>query len=73
MTLEIQFKLKNNPNYIKYLRENSNWYKVLNRYPERFNQFVDEVKTNYKLRSTDKISKAIDTFDMLQTLLGSLK
>ena len=32
MTLELQFKIKNNPYYARYLRENSNWYKILNIY-----------------------------------------
>ena len=73
MTLDLQFKIKSDNNYLKYLRENSNWYKVLNRYPERFNEFVEEVKVNYKLRPVDKISRAIDTFDMLQTILNTLK
>ena len=31
MSLDIQFKLRENPDYLKYLRENSWWYKVLNR------------------------------------------
>ena len=33
MTLDIQFKIKNDPNYIRYLHENSYWYKFLNRNP----------------------------------------
>ena len=73
MTLDIQFKLKENPNYLKYLRENSNWYKTLNRYPSKFNDFINEVKVNYKLRPTDQISKVIDTFDMLQNIFKVIK
>lgn len=72
MTIDLQFKIKNNPNYLKYLRENSNWYKYLNRYPEKFNDFVEEVKTNYKLKTTDKISKVIETFDMVESILKTL-
>ncbi len=73
MVLDLQYKLKSNPNYIKYLRENSHWYKTLNRNPSSFNMFEEEVKTNYKLRPTDKLSKALDTFDMIQTVILSLK
>ena len=73
MTLDIQFKLKSNPNYIKYLRENSYWYKILNRNPDKFNEFVEEVKTKYHLRPTDKIKKAIDTVDMLSNVLSAFK
>ena len=73
MTLDTQFKLKSNPLYIKYIHENSYWYKILNREPNRFNEFVEEVKINYKLRPSDKINKALSTFEMLSAILGSLK
>ena len=36
MSLEIQFRLKNNPNYLKYLHFHSAWYKELNRNPAIF-------------------------------------
>lgn len=73
MTLEVQFKLKNNPLYIKYLHENSYWYKILNRNPEMFSEFVNEVRTNYKLRPTDKINKALSTFEMISSVISALK
>ena len=73
MTLELQFKLKSNPLFIKYLHENSYWYKILNRDPDMFNDFVNEVKKNYKLRPTDRISEAINTFEMLTSIFSSLK
>lgn len=70
MNIDIQFKIKNNKNYIKFLRENSNWYKYLNRDSNNFKYFEEEVKTIYRLRPSDKISKALDTFDMIQTLFS---
>lgn len=73
MTLELQFKLKSNPLFIKYLHENSYWYKFLNRDPSLFDEFVNEVRTNYKLRTTDKINKALSTFEMISTIISSLK
>ena len=73
MTLEVQFKLKSNPLFIKYLHENSYWYKILNREPNMFNEFVNEVKKNYKLRTSDKINEAINTFEMLTSIFGALK
>lgn len=72
MTLELQFKLKSNPLYLKYLHENSHWYKVLNRDPSMFNNFVEEMKTAYKLRPTDKINKALNTFEMVSAIISSL-
>ena len=73
MTLDIQFKLKSNPLFIKYLHENSYWYKILNREPNMFNEFVEEVKKNYKLRTSDKINEAINTFEMLTSIFSALK
>lgn len=72
MTLDLQFKIKSNPLFIKYLHENSHWYKFLNRNPELFNDFVDEMKTNYKLRPSDKLNKALNTFEMVTSILSSL-
>ena len=73
MTLELQFKLKSNPLYIKYLHENSYWYKILNRNPNMFNEFVNEVKRNYKLRTSDRLNEALNTFEMITSIFGALK
>lgn len=73
MTLDVQFKLKSNPLFIKYLHENSYWYKFLNRNPSMVNEFIEEVKTNYKLRPSDKLDKMLSTFEMISTIVSSLK
>lgn len=73
MTLDTQFKIKSNPMYIKYLHENSYWYKILNRDPSMFNEFVEEIKTNYKLRPSDRLNKALSTFEMISAIVSSLK
>ena len=73
MSLDLQFKIKSNPNYIRFLRENSYWYKYLNRDEAYFKQFEEEVKTAYKLRTSDKVNKALTTVEMIQTVLSTLK
>ena len=73
MNLDTQFKLKNNPLYIKYLRENSYWYKILSREPNSFRTFEEEVKINYKLRPEDRISQALDYIEMIETIMSTLK
>lgn len=73
MNLDIQFKLKNNPNYLKYIRTHSYWYRILIREPSLFKQFEEEVKEVYGLRPTDRIGKALDTIQLFQNLLTSLK
>ena len=73
MTLDVQFKIKSNPLFVKFLHENSYWYKILNRDPDMFNEFVNEVKKNYKLRASDRINSALNTFEMISTLFSTLK
>lgn len=73
MTLDIQFKIKNNPNYLRYIRENSLWYKELNRNPENFKIFEEEVKEKYKLRPSDRLEKAIQTLELLQNVMSTFK
>lgn len=73
MILDIQFKIKSNPNYLRYLREHSYWYKILNRNPSMFKIFEENVKKEYKLRTSDKISKALSTIEMFQNVISSLR
>ena len=73
MTLDIQFRLKSNPLYIKYLRENSYWYKILMRQPEKFKEFEEEVKERYHLRPTDRMNRVLDTVEMIQALMSTMK
>lgn len=73
MTLETQFKIKSNPDYINYLREKSYWYKYLNRNPDNFEQFENEAKEKLGLRPQDKINKILDTMEMFSALVSNLK
>lgn len=73
MILKLQFMIKNNPNYVKYLHEHSEWYKILNRNPNAFSLFEEKMKEDYKLRPSDKFERIISTIDMLQTVLSTLK
>ena len=65
MNVEIQYRLRSNPNDIKYLREKSYWYKFLNRNKNYFKQFEEEMKKEYKLTSEDKINKMANSINML--------
>lgn len=73
MNLDIQFKLKNNPYALRYLHENSIWYKRLNREPKLYNEFIEEMKDRYGLRASYKIGKALETINMIQNVMSSLK
>ena len=73
MTLDIQFKIKSNENYVRYLRENSYWYKILNRNPNAFKEFEEEVKEKYGLSPTDRIERAIEAISLIQNMVTSFK
>ncbi len=73
MNLDIQLKIMNNPRYRQYLHENSMWYKILNRNPLMFRAFEEKVKEDYRLRASDRITKALSTIEMVQNIFTSLK
>ena len=73
MLIDIQFKIKSNPNFINYLHTHSYWYKILNRDPSKINDFIYEAKSFYGLRTTDKINKALNTFEMFSSIISTLK
>lgn len=72
MSIELQYKLKENPNTLKYLKENSYWYKYLNRNNVYFKLFEDEMKTKYKLRTEDRLSKVKDSLDTISKFMDIL-
>lgn len=73
MELEIQQKLREDKKMYAYLKENSEWMKLLNRNKDHYQNFINEMKEKYKLRVTDKVSDAIDNIDLISTVLSSLK
>ena len=72
MQLDIQAKLANDPKMAGYLKENSYWYKYLNRNPETYKDFVKAMKEKYKIRVTDKIGDAVNNIDMISSVLKVL-
>lgn len=73
MTYNLQNKINSDINLKRFLRENSYWYKILNRNEYAFNDFVNEMKVKYKLTTSDKINRTIDGIGMLQSFLEVLK
>ena len=66
-------KLMDNPEYYNYLKENSEWVKVLRRHPEKYKDFIKFVKEKYKLRAQDKINNAVNNMGVLSEVLSTLK
>ena len=62
MNLDLQFKIKNDPNMTRYLRENSNWYKYLNRNPDYLSAFNEEMKEKYLLAANYNVKTETKTW-----------
>ena len=69
MRFDVYLKLKEKPIYIKFIRENSQWYKLLNRDSNMFDKMVEDMKDKYKLRVTDKIDNVVDSVDIISKFL----
>ena len=73
MEINLQYKIKNTKGYYEYLKDNSWWIKNLSRNPNSFNDYKNYLKDKYELRTSDKISKAIDNIDLISSLLSAIK
>ena len=73
MTYSLQSRINADINLKRFLRENSYWYKILNRNENAFLEFVSDMKVKYKLTTSDKINRTIDNIGMLQSFLEVLK
>lgn len=72
MNIETQIIIKNNPYIYHYLRENTAWYKTLNRYPESIKTLEQEVKNHYHLNPTDKIDEISKKIEMVRSFMDMI-
>jgi len=73
MSLELQYKINSDPRLKQFLRENSYWYKYLNRSNTYLKPFISDMKDKYKLKTTDKINKLTNNISMVRAFLDVLK
>lgn len=73
MNLENQFKIKNDPMLQKFIRENSYWYKNLNRNPDLIENMTSEMKEKYKLTTSDKINDISNKIDLIKSFMDVIK
>lgn len=72
MRYNIREKLYSDPNNIKYLRENSLWYKKLNR-GVPIENMIEEMKERYGLRFKDKVDKIGTGMDLINAFMNVTK
>ncbi len=73
MKLDVMLRINQDIRQKKFLRENSYWYKYLNRDSTYYRDFLDDMKDKYKLKPTDKLNKIMDDIEMVRTFLDVLK
>lgn len=73
MNLELQYKIKSDPKQISFLRENSYWYKYLNRSNTYYKDFLKDMKDKYKLNPSDRIKKISKDIEMINKVIDILK
>ena len=73
MHLDLQYRLNQDEKAHTFLRENSYWYKYLNRSSIYYKDFINDMKDKYKLKPSDRINKMIDDINMLQKFIEVLK
>ena len=69
----LYMKFLENPKEKKYLDENSFWIKDLNRNPNNYYKFIETMKPQYKDRPVDKLESAINTIDVVSSVLNTFK
>ncbi len=69
MNLPLQYKIKQNPILEKYLRENSSWYKYLNRDSSYLIEFEKEMKIKYKMTTKDKLDRFSKNIDKVSQII----
>ena len=73
MTLDVIFKINKDDNLHRYLRENSYWYKLLNRDPKLINKMESDMKKAYKLTLEDKVSDLTSKINLIKGFLDASK
>lgn len=72
MRYNIREKLYSDQNNIKYLRENSSWYKKLNR-GVPIENMIEEMKERYGMRFKDKVDKIGTGMDLINAFMNVTK
>ena len=73
MQVNALMELKKDQKMLDLLKYNSYWIQELNRDAASIKRYKEDMKVKYRLRTTDKISDAIDNIDIISNVLSALK
>ena len=69
----LQISFRDNYKSYELLKENSFYFKELNRGIIDYKKFISDMKIKYKERTSDKIENIIDNMDLVSSVLDVLK
>ena len=72
MRYDVKESIYKDENLLRYLRENSGWYKRINR-NENLENMVNEMKERYGLRFRDKVDKIGTGIDIINAFMNVTK
>lgn len=73
MDIRTQIIVRSNPNIYRFLREESYWYKYLNRNPNSIKELEKAMKNKYKLTTEDRLEKVGNSISLLHSFMDVLK
>lgn len=73
MDIKTQIIVRSNPNIYRFLREESYWYKYLNRDPNSIKDLEKAMKVKYKLTTEDKLEKLNQSMNLINSFMDVLK
>ena len=73
MDIKTQIIVRSNPNIYRFLREESYWYKYLNRDPNSIKDLEKAMKAKYKLTTEDKLEKLNQSMNLIHRFMDVLK
>ena len=68
----LQKKLQEDKKFKRYLDNNTEYIKYLNRDPTNYSWFIKEMKEKYKEKASDKLNDAMNTIDIVSSILNTL-
>lgn len=73
MQIYLQMQFRENAKSYRQLKENSYYFKELNRGLIDYKKFNEDMKIKYKERVTDKINNVVENMDLITSVLDVLK
>lgn len=69
----LQMSFRENPKMFELLKQNSYYFKGLNRGVVDYKNFVSDMKIKYKERTSDKLESIMDNMELVSSVLNVLK